>query len=161
MNLIDLSFSAVLALACMATIGCQPQQTHIVRSTRLPDGTQYTYSNDSSGYGYNPNFTSNQNVDVAAPSAAANVNVNAGEGGGSWGFGSMGATPYGNSYGYPYGYGNAGAYYGGTTAITTVALGAMWSTTRSRNSQSIETEDPADTVKRMSIDLLNCFFIAT
>ena len=113
MNLIDLSFSAVLALACMATIGCQPQQTHNVRSTRLPDGTQYTYSNDSSGYGYNPNFTSNQNVDVAAPSAAANVNVNAGEGGGSWGFGSMGATPYGNSYGYPYGYGNAGAYYGG------------------------------------------------
>jgi hypothetical protein len=46
---------------------------------------------------------------------------------------------------------------GGTTAITTVALGAMWSTTRSRNSQSIETQDPADTVKRMSIDLLNCF----
>jgi hypothetical protein len=52
-------------------------------------------------------------------------------------------------------------FTGVTTAVTTVALHTMWIATRSRNSQSIETQDPAATGKRMSIDLLNCFLIAT
>lgn len=44
--------------ACAAgQFGCQTQQTDIVRYIRLPDGTEYRYTNQSSGYGFNPNDT--------------------------------------------------------------------------------------------------------
>lgn len=57
----------VTALACAGTallVGCEAQQTHIVKTTRYPDGTEVRYSNMSSGYGYNPNVT----VDVSVHS---------------------------------------------------------------------------------------------
>ncbi|MSR70421.1 MAG: hypothetical protein EXS17_08780 [Phycisphaerales bacterium] len=100
-------------LAMVTLAACQVQQTNIVRTTRLPDGTEYSYANNSSGYGYNPNYTSDQNINVNAPNAAAIVGVNAGGGsGGSWGFGSIGgysgwspAYGYGNGYGWGYGNG--------------------------------------------------------
>ncbi|MEI6051440.1 MAG: hypothetical protein WCQ44_01945, partial [Opitutaceae bacterium] len=78
-------------LSCVlfvSVLGCQVQHTDIVRTVKLPDGTETTYTNKSSGYGYNPNYTSDQNINVTAPNAAAVVGVNAGSGGGSWGFGS-------------------------------------------------------------------------
>ena len=96
-------------------LGCQVQQTHIVR--RGADGSYY--QNDSSGYGYNPNYTSDQTINVQAPNASAIVGVNAGTGGGSAGWGSM--NGYGNGYGYGYGgvgvvgYG-ANGWYGGVVA---------------------------------------------
>lgn len=102
------SFSALIAscIGAAALAACQPQQTHIVRTTRLPDGTEYSYVNNSNGYGYNPNYTSDQNINVNAPQAAAVVGVNTGgSGGGSWGLGSMGGTGwYAPTYGYGSGY---------------------------------------------------------
>ena len=86
--------------------GCQIQQTNIVRTVKLPDGTETTYTNKSSGYFYNPNETSDQNINVTAPNAAAVVGVNAGGGGGSWGYNNYGGL-YGN-IGYNANYGNYG-----------------------------------------------------
>jgi len=90
-------------LSCVlfvSVLGCQVQHTDIVRTVKMPDGTETTYTNKSSGYGYNPNYTSDQNINVTAPNAAAVVGVNAGGGGGSWGFGSMnGYNNYSGLYG--------------------------------------------------------------
>ena len=44
-------------VAIAGGLGCRPQQTDIVRSFRLADGTEYSYVNRSSGYGFNPNDT--------------------------------------------------------------------------------------------------------
>lgn len=101
----------VLLVAYASVLGCQVQKTNIVKTTKLPDGTEITYSNQGSGYGYNPNFTSDQNVNVNAPDATAVVGANTGVGGGSWGFGSMGGYGTGVGYAGYGGYGNCAGVY--------------------------------------------------
>ena len=99
-------------LSCVlfvSVLGCQAQQTNIVRTVKLPDGTETTYTNKSSGYFCNPNETSDQNINVAAPNAAAVVGVNAGGGGGSLGYNNYGGL-YGN-IGYNANYGNCSPTY--------------------------------------------------
>ena len=96
-------------LSCVlfvSVLGCQAQQTNIVRTVKLPDGTETTYTNKSSGYGYNPNYTSDQNINVTAPNAAAVVGVNAGGGGGYNNYGnycncSPTYSPFTRTYGAP------------------------------------------------------------
>jgi hypothetical protein len=58
-------------------VGCEAQQTHIVKTTRYPDGTEVRYSNMSSGYGYNPNIAFDMSVqaDPRAPSPDAAARV--------------------------------------------------------------------------------------
>jgi len=57
----------IVALICLAAMGCQPQQTNIVRTARLPDGTELSYSNTSSGYFFNPNYTSDPGLGGPGP----------------------------------------------------------------------------------------------
>ena len=101
-----MNFRKLLSLSLMSAslLGCQVQQTHIVR--RGADGSYY--QNDSSGYGYNPNYTSDQTINVQAPNSAAIVGVNAGTGGGSAGWGSMNGNGNCGNCGY-----SGGGYYGG------------------------------------------------
>lgn len=51
------TFNLVIGLMSVLLVGCQPQQTNIVRRAKLPDGTELSYSNTSSGYFFNPNYT--------------------------------------------------------------------------------------------------------
>lgn len=51
------NMSIIVTVTCLSALGCQPQQTNIVRKARLPDGTELSYSNTSSGYFFNPNYT--------------------------------------------------------------------------------------------------------
>lgn len=122
-GVLKMNFCKLLSLSLMSAsfLGCQVQQTHIVR--KGADGSYY--QNDSSGYGYNPNYTSDQTINVQAPNAAAVVGVNAGTGGGSAGWGSMngngncgygggvGVVGYGANGWYGGYYGGGGGYYGG------------------------------------------------
>ncbi len=58
----------LVALPVVASLGCQPQHTNIVRTAKLPDGTEVSYSNTSSGYFFNPNYTDDPGLFSAGPS---------------------------------------------------------------------------------------------
>jgi hypothetical protein len=60
--------SIITLIAGMSALGCQPQQTNIVRTAKLPDGTEVSYSNTSSGYFFNPNYTNDPGLFAAGPS---------------------------------------------------------------------------------------------
>ena len=71
--------------------GCQIQQTNIVRTVKLPDGTETTFTDKSIWCSYNPNSTRDQNINVNSRSTAAVLGVNDGVGY-SLGFGSMNSS---------------------------------------------------------------------
>ena len=72
----------ILVPICLAAVGCQPQQTNIVRTARLPDGTELSYSNTSSGYFFNPNYTSDPGLGGGRPARGAGCGGHAARGSG-------------------------------------------------------------------------------
>ena len=75
----------------VSVLGCQVQQTNIVRTVKLPDGTETTFTDKSIWCSYNPNSTRDQNINVNPRSTAAVLGVNDGVGY-SLGFGSMNSS---------------------------------------------------------------------
>jgi hypothetical protein len=75
----------------VCVLGCQVHQTDIVRTVKLPDGTETTFTDKSIWCSYNPNSTRDQNINVNPRSTAAVLGVNDG-GGDSLGFGSMNSS---------------------------------------------------------------------